>query len=75
VHACVARLRRSSACCDCVWLVCAGASHMGSDIAAGLAGGNITQSAIDESVTRILTGMFRYYCVLYQHVAAEQQVL
>ena len=44
--------------------------------AAGLAGGNITQSAIDESVTRILTGMFRYYCVvLYQHVAAEQQVL
>jgi|EP01047_Picozoa_sp_COSAG01_P016327 hypothetical protein len=49
---------------------------MGSDIAAGLAGGNITQSAIDESVTRILTGMFRYYCVvLYQHVAAEQQVL
>jgi beta-glucosidase len=35
-----------------------GASYMGPAVAAGLAAGNITQAAIDESVTRILTGMF-----------------
>ena len=31
---------------------------MGSKVADGLASGNITQAAVDESVSRILTGMF-----------------
>ena len=43
-------------------LLCAlwreGASYMGSKVADGLASGNITQAAVDESVSRILTGMF-----------------